>query len=145
MANYKKVNKLKACEAAYIAGVIDGEGTISLSRKHKNENRQLVITISNNEHRLLEYILITIGAGKITSKKVYQKQHMPGFTYAITNRQALDLLGQLTKYLQSYKKLRAELVLAKYIALTPRNGKYSEDLFQKRIEFEQEFLEIKPG
>ena len=73
MANYKKVNKLSSSEAAYIAGIIDGEGTISLSRKHKNENRQLVVSISNNERCLLEYVLKTAGVGKITSKKVYKK------------------------------------------------------------------------
>jgi hypothetical protein len=37
MANYNQANKLSIAYAAYIAGVIDGEGTISLSKRHKNE------------------------------------------------------------------------------------------------------------
>jgi hypothetical protein len=32
MAKYRKVRKLTPEEAAYIAGIIDGEGTISLTR-----------------------------------------------------------------------------------------------------------------
>ena len=42
MANYKQANVLRSIDAAYIAGVIDGKGTITLSKRHKNENRQLV-------------------------------------------------------------------------------------------------------
>ncbi len=37
MTTYKKVFKLTKTEAAYIAGFIDGDGTITLSRRHKNE------------------------------------------------------------------------------------------------------------
>jgi len=49
MTKYKQANILDTADAAYIAGVIDGEGTITLSKRHKNENRQLVMSISNNE------------------------------------------------------------------------------------------------
>ena len=144
MANYKKINILSSSEAAYIAGLIDGEGTISLTRKHRNENRQLVVSISNNERCLLEYVLNTSGVGKITSKKTYQVQHKPGFAYSITNRQALSLLEQIVNYLQSYKKSRAELVLAEYIKLTPRNGKYSDELASKREQFIKTFFQLQP-
>jgi len=59
MARYKQTSHLKHTDAAYIAGLIDGEGTITLSKRHKNENRQLVISISNNEKDILDYVLIT--------------------------------------------------------------------------------------
>ena len=35
--------------AAYIAGLIDGEGTITLTRLHAHENRRLVVSIANTE------------------------------------------------------------------------------------------------
>lgn len=57
---------LSIADAAYIAGIIDGEGTITLTRKHRNENRQLAVTISSNERYLLEFIRQTIGAGANT-------------------------------------------------------------------------------
>jgi len=142
MANYKKINILSSSEAAYIAGLIDGEGTISLTRKHRNENRQLVMSISNNERCLLEYVLNASGVGKITSKKTYQAQHKPGFAYSVSNRQALSLLEQVVNYLQSYKKARAELVLDKYVKLTPRNGKYSVELANKREQFIKTFFQL---
>ncbi len=57
-------NQLSDVDSAYIAGLIDGEGTITLTRKHRNENRQLAISISNTDKGLLEFVLLTIGAGK---------------------------------------------------------------------------------
>jgi hypothetical protein len=66
----RKVKKLNPTEAAYTAALIDGEGTITLTRVHRNENRRLAITISNGEHSLLKEILSIIGAGKITKNNL---------------------------------------------------------------------------
>jgi hypothetical protein len=55
---YKEVKLLDHTDAAYIAGIIDGEGTVTLSRRHKSENRQLVISISNTERPSLNMCLI---------------------------------------------------------------------------------------
>ncbi len=139
------VNTLSAVDAAYLAGLVDGEGTITLSRKHKNENRQLALSISNTERQLLEFTLRAVGAGKITRKRTAASHHTASFTYSIYNRQALALIRQLTPYLRSYKVKRAELILQNYLALTPRNGKYSGTLKQRRREFEQAVLAIKAG
>ena len=135
---------LSLADAAYIAGIIDGEGTVTLIRKHKNENRQLAVSVSNNERYLLEYLLKTIGMGKITNKRVRRQNHAPNFTYALYNRQALWLLEQVSAYLKTYKSLRAKLILENYIRLTPRNGKYTEELKSQRTAFEVAVLKIKP-
>jgi hypothetical protein len=37
---------MNVAEAAYLAGLIDGEGTIALSRRHASEHRQLVLSIT---------------------------------------------------------------------------------------------------
>lgn len=137
------VKQLSRVDAAYLAGFIDGEGTITLTRKHKNENRQLAITISNTERQILEYCLKVIGAGKITNKRTSKAHHTASFTYAIYNRQALSVLEQIEPYLLSYKVGRAKLILEKYIALTPRNGRYTKEIMRKRKEFEHAVLEIK--
>ena len=137
------VKRLSKVDAAYLAGFIDGEGTITLSKKHKNENRQLAVTISNTERQILEFCIEAIGAGKITNKRISKPHHTPSFTYAIYNRQALTLLKQIEPYLRSYKVKRAQLILENYIVLTPRNGKYPKELMAKRKEFEKTVLETK--
>jgi len=143
MVTYRKVAELSQADAAYIAGLIDGEGTVTLTRKHRHENRQLAVTISNTELRLLNFVLEVIGAGKITRKRTSQSHHTPSFTYAIYNRQALALLGQIQPYLRTYKVDRSDLILRNYTALTPRNGKYTETLLKQRFEFEKTVLGIK--
>ena len=134
---------LAVADAAYIAGIIDGDGTITLTLKHKNENRQLAISVSNNERNLLEYLLNTLKIGKITNKRVTRDQHAPNFTYAVYNRQALWLLRNVAPYLRTHKAQRAQLILEHYIRLTPRNGKYTKEQKAERSKFEQAVLAIK--
>ena len=64
MAEYKQVQQLSVPDAAWLAGLIDSEGTITLSRKHRLDNRQLVISISITEKKMLDYVMPVIGAGK---------------------------------------------------------------------------------
>lgn len=144
MAIYKTTKQLTPPIAAYIAGLIDGEGTVTLCRKHKNENRQLAVSISSTEKYLLEYVLEVVGTGKITKKKTVKMNHSPSFNYAIYNRQALSLLEQISPYLQTYKKYRSQLIIKDYLRLTPRNGKYSEDLRSAKQDFEIQVLNILP-
>lgn len=122
MADYRKVKNLSREDAAYIAGLIDREGTLSLARRHRNENRQFAISISNTDARLLNYVCRAVGAGRITRKRISNSNHTPSASYAIDNRQALDLLRQIAPYLRTYKAERAQLVLTDYLRLTPRNG-----------------------
>ena len=143
MVTYHKVAELSQTDAAYIAGVIDGEGTITLTRKHRNENRQLAVTISNTEMRLLEFVFAAVGAGKITRKRTSNTKHTPSFTYAIYNPQALYLLEQNYPYLRTYKFDRSAVILRDYVALTPRNGKYSDEQLELRAVFEASVLSIK--
>ena len=132
-------------DAAYLAGLIDGEGTVALSRRHANESRQLVVSISSTELALVEWALHTTGVGKITRKRTVSALHAPGLTYCVANRQALDLLRQVEPYLRSYKRLRARLVLTSYLELTPRNGKYTKELADRRRRFEEAFARLKAG
>ncbi len=142
--NYKKVKTLSLADQAYIAGIIDGEGTITLTVKQKGGTPHLAVTVSNTELPLLNYLHKAIGAGKITNKRTYKSHHTPSYTYALFNRQALALLEQVAVYLRTYKSLRARLVLDKYIILTVRNGRYTEVQLNKRRKFVEKFLAIIP-
>ena len=139
------MNTLSPCCAAYIAGLVDADGTITLTRKHINENRHPVVSISNTDRCLLEYVNKNVGAGKITAKRTTSKNHRPSFVFAIYNRQAIDLIRQLQPFLRTYKAARAELILNDCRALTPRNGKYNKEMLLARRCFEERVLAIKPS
>jgi hypothetical protein len=140
---YRRVSTLSLVDAAYIAGLIDGEGTVTLSRRHATDRRQLVVSISSTEAEIVEWVLATVGAGKITRKSVVSSKHAPGLTYAISNRQALALLEQTANFLRSYKRIRALLVLEHYVRLTPRNGRYGPEIEAERATFEDRLLATK--
>lgn len=103
----------------------------------------LVVSISNTDRPLLDYVLNTIGAGKITGKRISQSHHTPSYTYTISNRQAIALLEQTFPYLKTYKADRSEIILRDYIRLTPRNGRYTAEVKRARNEFENRVLDIK--
>lgn len=135
---------MTAVEAAWLAGIIDGEGTVTLTRKHAGENRQLALLVSSTEPELLEAILRYTTVGKVTGKRTTSPAHRPCRTYAVYNRQALDILRQVTPHLRGYKRQRSELILDCYVRLTPRNGVYSESTARLRRQFERRVLSIKP-
>jgi hypothetical protein len=145
MGAQRTANRLPPEVAGYVAGLIDGEGTITLSRLHAGERRRLVVSIVNTELPMLRFIAEQAGVGKITRKRTTSDRHTPAYTYAVTSRQALQLLEQIVQYLRSYKRQRAMRVLQLYTALTPRNGKYTPELSQQREAFEMAFLELRAG
>ncbi len=142
---YKQAKRLNVEDAAYLAGMVDGEGTITLSRRSRHKQRGLVLTISNTEKPILDYVLDTVGVGKITNKRIARSHHTPSYTYQVSNRQALSLLGQITPFLRSHKAARSALVLKDYLRLTPRNGRYTKELLKERDAFIGMFFSIRPG
>jgi hypothetical protein len=143
MTTYRQIQPLSKVDAAYIAGLIDGEGTVTLTRKHKNDNRQLCISISSTEIALLDFVLSVTGVGKITNKRASKSHHAHSFAYAVYNRHALALLEQTLPFLKSYKRDRATLILKDYLAVTPRNGKYNVETLATKEVFEKRVLSIK--
>ena len=145
MAAYRTVRRMSLESAAYIAGLVDGEGTITLCAEHRGDKREIVLSISNTDRALLEFVRDTVGAGHITSKRTYSERHTPSFAYKVTNRQALDVLSQIVDRLKTYRGKRAALALEQYLAVTPRNGKYSQAALRLKDNFEREFLALGPG
>jgi hypothetical protein len=138
----RSVNQLSVSDAAYVAGIIDGEGTITLTKIHRGENRRPVVSISSTESPLLRYMKSVIGVGRITNKVCSRLHHTPSFAYVISGRQALAVLSQVAEYLRTYKAERARLLLAEYVSVTPRNGRYSLDQLAARENFENRFFAI---
>lgn len=142
MAKPNPIAVLAPETCAYIAGLIDGEGTITLTREHCGENRRLVVSIANTELALLDFVRQAVGAGRVTRKRATSKAHTPSFAYRITSRQAVALLHQILPYLRSCKARRAHLAVTHYVEVTPRNGRYTTALHEERRAFEEEFLAL---
>jgi hypothetical protein len=135
---------MECWEAAYIAGIIDGEGSISLTRMHINEHRRPCISIASTDKELLLFIQ-PISGGTITNKKNYDPvHHKDSYTLTIKKKEdVLYLLNHISPYLRVEKKRkRAQWILMEYEKVTPRNGKYNPQLLEQKLAFENDFFNI---
>jgi hypothetical protein len=80
-------------------------------------------------------------SGTIVSFKQYSSAHKPSWAWKVVGNNALSFLAKIEPYLlEPEKKRRSKLVLAEYKKVTPRNGRYTAELLQKKLEFEEEFF-----
>ncbi|MBD5645125.1 hypothetical protein HYH96_14645 [Clostridium botulinum] len=132
-------------QKAYITGIIDGEGSIMLFRFHNNQFPSPCISISSTTIELLKWIKSVTKMGTIKRKKNYNtEKHTDSFTYTIKYNDAINLLIQIEPYLViKNKKARASLIIKKYKSVTPRNGKYSDEMVKAKGDFYKEFINVK--
>ncbi|MGM7702809.1 LAGLIDADG family homing endonuclease [Pseudalkalibacillus sp. Hm43] len=135
---------MKELEAAYIAGVIDGEGSIILTRMHANEHRRPVITIASTDLELLTYVQ-SVAGGYLYSKKNYNpSKHKNSFILNIKiKKEVFYVLQSCLPYLRiDQKRKRAAWILDNYDKVTPRNGKYVKDVLARKLKFEEDFFKL---
>jgi len=102
------------------------------------------VSISSTDMELLERIRNLTKMGKIISKKNYNKEkHLDSYTYRVIYDDAIKLLEVIEPYLViQKKKLRAKFILENYKSVTPRNGKYTEEMKKKKEQFYIDFMKI---
>ena len=125
----------------YIAGLIDGEGTITLARKHKKDKwRTPVISVSSTTLEIIHALKATLG-GHVCAHKKYQEHHKAAFSWRLTGRKAIALCGKLKDSLRvPEKRHRANLIFQAYLECTPRNGKYTTHKHAQKVKFETTFF-----
>ena len=102
----------------WLAGLIDGEGTITvryLKRRDGSRRYQPIIVISNKERRLLEKVQELIGHGRISSYGKYHIRRHPNWSQVYRleikgSRIVLEILQSVYPYLV-IKRKQAELVM----------------------------------
>jgi len=78
------VKYITCTEKAYIAEMIDGEGSIMLTKFHNNQYPAPCISISSTTIELLQWIKGKTKVGTIKSKKNYNKiNHKNSYTYTV--------------------------------------------------------------
>lgn len=126
---------------AYTAGLIDGEGTITLSYIHKADKfRSPVISVSSTTHELLDFLKSTYG-GSISPHKTYKQHYKQSWSWKVNYNFALKFLELVLPYMREPEKVRrGQLIVNKYKSLTSRNGKYNKTQLISKLAFEAEFF-----
>ena len=88
--------------AAYIAGIIDGEGSVMLvTRNGPNSGAYLRVSISNTHRGVLDWVTEKTGIGKIVvvDNEKYGRSRKTGYQWKTHGDAAESLLTQLKEYL----------------------------------------------
>lgn len=99
-------NQLTVADAAYVAGFLDGEGSILL---YKRNPTALRVCFANTNLDVLDWLRTTCGAGHITSHRGTDK-HKAGHLYLLNSDPACYLLEQIRPYLR-IKATQADLAI----------------------------------
>lgn len=97
---------------AYLAGIVDGEGTVTLSRNHRNELPCPVVSVSNTSLPLLKWIQKKAG-GIITSKNTSKPHHAVSYVWRLRHDKAIWILNEVKEYL-IVKRKHADLIIQEY-------------------------------
>jgi len=135
---------MTVAEKAYIAGIIDGEGSILLTKQSKTQHHSPEVSVASTDVELLEWMKSLIGKGTIIRKKNYNSsKHKNSYAYSVVKDSAIRLLEEILPYLViNKKKARAEHILKKYKIVTVRNGKYNEEQLDAKLKFYKDFVAL---
>lgn len=125
---------------AYAAGIIDGEGTITLTSLQSGKYRSPVVSVSSTTIEILNFMKIHFG-GHISNCKTYKEHHKKSYSWKLCNDKAIEFLQSVYPFLlEPSKSYRANLILTQYKDVTKRNGKYTEQDIQQKLNFEYIFF-----
>lgn len=98
--------ELSAIQGAYLAGVIDGEGSIILYRRGKGA--ALRLNVANTNLELVRWCVNTTGVGNIVRKKSENPRHKSSYLWLVNSQAAASVLKQILVYLV-IKQRQAEI------------------------------------
>lgn len=130
----------------YISGFFDADGHITLSTTNKGKNKTVCVGFTNIDLRLLEeikeFIDIEIsGKGSISKRTSKEEHHSTCYNLVYRYNLGLLVAGKInSKHYKKRKKIK--LVIDEYKKVTPRNGKYTEDMLKIREKFINEFFSL---
>jgi hypothetical protein len=129
-------------ELAHAAGLFDGEGSISLVRQNNNRSHSPQVAVASNDYEVLEWLQNRFG-GSIVTKQPRKSTHSVSYDWRLTDRRALLFLQLIRPYLVIERKIRRiDLLLNDYVACTPRNGRYTHEMAERKQALIETFFSL---
>lgn len=109
---------LKDTDAAYIAGILDGEGCISITfreprevSREKNSQVMIQVRVAMTDYETIKWLAeVTGSADKVFYYASKVTHHKDRWTWAPTLAQAYEIISQCLPYMKT-KKRQAEIFL----------------------------------
>lgn len=145
ISNHKRwgafMNEIIHQNLIYAAGLIDGEGSILLTRGSRNDKfRHPCVSVSNTSKELIDFLKENFG-GTVSKHKTYKAHHKPSWSWSVSYNAAVLFVEQIRPFLKEKSKCkRCDMILTSYKSLTNRNGKYTDAQVHAKLDFERTFL-----
>jgi len=104
---------MKETEKAYLAGIIDGEGTVSIVRLFNHGDKVYYVAsveVSNTNLKLLNWISERVGGSKVPDRRKLVNGQKIVYRLGLRDRLAENVLREVSSYLV-LKDRQAELVM----------------------------------
>jgi len=129
-------------ELAYAAGLFDGEGSISLVRQKNNRTHSPQVSVASTDYEVVLWFQDRFD-GSIVTKQPRKSNHSVSYDWRLTDRRALAFLELIRPYLVIERKIRRiDLLLNDYMACTPRNGRYTEEMAERKQALIETFFSL---
>lgn len=147
------MNHITPEQRAYIAGIIDGEGTISItggmrridSRKKPYRGFNVTFRVSNTDTKLMEWLLNTTGIGKVRPAKttIWANSNLKQlYVWEVSTNGIRELLPSVIRYLVT-KKRQAEITILWLKRFSGRRGKnMTPEIFSRKMEVVREMMAL---
>lgn len=112
----------------------------------KGRFRSPNIVIDNTDIEILEKLLMIYG-GSLVAKRRQADHHRQAWSWRLYGaNQIISFLRIIEPYMMcAAKKARARMLIDRYKSVTPRNGRYTDEMIQEKVQFEDEFMAIGAG
>jgi hypothetical protein len=114
---------IKEADLAYVAGFLDGEGTISILRVKKNDRTNIhyrpIVCINNTDREILEWIRSLFQEGKVWKSTLRANGRKQVYRWTVGNTVAYNVVCALFPYIR-VKRIQAEILI-----------KYQDTVFSK--------------
>ncbi len=113
------MNLLSETEAAYLAGLIDGEGCISITRTRTNASAKgckrgfsyrSSVVVAMTDHDVLEWCHRLTGVGNVCPKRTNVARHKPAWSWSVWSTEAWELCIAVLPYLKVKLPQAANLI-----------------------------------
>ena len=125
---------------SYTAGLIDGEGCITLGGKEGARSPNVGVASTSRE--LIDFLLANFGGS--ATPKAPRENRKPGWDWRLSTNATLEFIAQVRPFMREKRKCaRIDYILANYRLVVKGQGqKMSRIEKQKRIAFEKTLLSI---
>ena len=124
---------------AYLAGLVDADGSILMAKHKKSLYRHPVVIVSNASKSIMAWLVVNFGG---TTWNNHASKKNPKFrdcySWRLVGTQAVDLLKQIAPYLNDEMKTkRANMIIARNISRG--GGHYTDAEREQKLRLERDF------